>query len=363
MEALARLVRVFSPSGLEGELADLVSADLGALGFRVSRAGHNLYFQAVPGDGPALLLNSHLDTVPACAGWQRPPLEATVEGERLYGLGANDAKGCVTAILEAAVRLRAAHAAGARVGPVWVALSAMEETGGVGLGEVVPLLPPLGAALVGEPTGCRPVVAQKGLLVLRGSATGVAGHAAHGGRDGARNAVHAAARDVARLAELGESEAGALGAPHPLLGPVTLQVTMIQGGHARNAVPDQCEFWVDVRTNPDTDPGALAAQLGTGLESGLALHSQRLRAVETAPGEAVVRAAVEVTGCPGEGSRTTSDWVNLAGVPTVKIGPGDTARSHRADEYVTAAELELGASVYERIALRLGRMAAEVGNP
>ena len=261
-------------------------------------------------------------------------------------------KGCVAALLEAALRLRQAAASGAALGPVWVALSAMEETGGEGLNTVLPLLPPLGAALVGEPTGCRPVLAQKGLLVLRVLAAGVAGHAAHAERDGARNAVHAAARDVAWLAALGADDRGLLGPPHPLLGSTTLQVTRIEGGHARNAVPDRCEFWVDVRTNPGVDPEALAAGLRAGLASELTVHSRRLGAVETQAAEPVARAAVEVSGCPGEGSRTASDWVHLAGVPTVKIGPGETARSHRADEYVTRSELGRAAEVYQGIARR-----------
>ncbi|MBI5836728.1 MAG: M20/M25/M40 family metallo-hydrolase [Candidatus Eisenbacteria bacterium] len=322
------------------------------MGFEVQRAGDNLFFRAFEAPGPTLLFNSHLDTVPACGGWTREPNRMTRVGDRLYGLGANDAKGCVTALLEAALILRTRYADEGAPGTLWVAFTAQEETGGQGIENVMARLPRPDAAVVGEPTGCRPVLAQKGLLVLKGSARGVAGHAAHAARDGARNAVHMAAADVARLAGFEESGAEVLGTPHPMLGPVTVQVTMISGGHARNAVPDSCDFWVDVRTNPGTDPRALAARIGEGLQSEITVHSARLRAMETPPASAVARAAVEATGCPAEGSRTTSDWVHLGDVPTVKIGPGETSRSHRADEFVTGAELQRGAQVYAGLARR-----------
>jgi acetylornithine deacetylase len=315
--------------------------------------GHNIVFDAVRGEGPTLLFNSHLDTVPACSGWDRDPLAGDLEGSRLYGLGSNDAGGSVVAMISAAARLRALNERDPLPGTVRIALTVEEETGGAGISELLKELETPDAAVVGEPTGCRTVLAQKGLLVLKGVARGVAGHAAHGESNGATNAVHLAARSIASLVASPEGEA------HPLLGPTTIQVTQIDGGHARNAVPDRCEFWVDVRTNPGADPEAIHRSLARRVECELLIHSSRLRAVETSGAEAIARAAVEASGHPAEGSRTTSDWVHLAHVPTVKLGPGDTSRSHRADEYLDVAELEQGTNVYTLLAKHYFALVAQ----
>ena len=344
IELLQRLVRIPRISGDEGAAADFMSSQLELLGFEVHRMGHNLWFDAVKGDGPTLLFNSHLDTVPACAGWDRDPMAGALEGSRLYGLGSNDAGGSVVAMVAAASRLRSLQRNESFPGTVRIALTVEEETGGAGISALLPELPMPDAAVVGEPTGCRVVLAQKGLLVLKGVSRGVAGHAAHGESNGARNAIHSAARSIDALVAAPEGPA------HPLLGPTTIQVTGIEGGHARNAVPDRCEFWVDVRTNPGADPEAIHKNLERLVECELMIHSSRLRAVETSAAEFVARAAVEATGQLPEGSRTTSDWVHLAHVPTVKLGPGETGRSHRADEYLELAELERGVEVYTSLA-------------
>lgn len=353
IQLLQELVRIPSVSGGEGPVADHLAAALARLGFDVHRSGHNLYFDVFQGPGPTLLFNSHLDTVPACGGWTRDPLGGALENGRLFGLGANDAGGCVVAMLSAATRLRDLDRESVLGGTLRVALTTEEETGGAGISSVLPLFSIPDAAIVGEPTGCRTVLAQKGLLILRGVAAGVAGHAAHGETGGAKNAIHSAARSIAALA------ASVPGPAHPLLGSPSVQVTKIEGGHARNAVPDHCEFWVDVRTNPGSDASEIHRKLQGVAECELVIHSSRLVAVETGATQPIARAAAQASGAPPEGSRTTSDWVHLAHVPTVKIGPGDTARSHRADEYVDESELELGARVYTDLARNYFALARE----
>lgn len=335
-DLLTRLVGTPSVSGEEGPIADLVQDLLAAKGFQVQRSGHNLWFRFGRPGGTRLLLNSHLDTVPPCAGWEGDPFTPVWHGTRLQGLGANDAKGCVAAILLAAFQLAEQPLAG----EVVVALSAEEETGGQGIGTILDQLGPLDAAVVGEPTGLRICAAQRGLLVLKCTARGQSGHVAHAQMLGAENAIHKAARDIGRVAAMDFPA-------HPLLGTQKAQVTQIQGGLRRNQVPDACEFFVDLRTSPDQDHDALAAAFGQQLESEVAIHSKRYLPKGTDPAHPIVRAALQAARKVGPvGSGTTSDWAFLGDLPAVKVGPGDTFRSHGPNEYLTLPELEAGAAFY-----------------
>ena len=348
---LELLVGTPSVSREEGALADRVADLAEGWGYRVSRQGHNVWFSA--GAGPRrLLLNSHLDTVPPCAGWTTDPLRPEWRQGRLYGLGANDAKGCVAALLLTA-RALAGQGGAALGGEVVFALTAEEENGGQGLGTVLPALGRLDAAVVGEPTGLAVCTAQRGMLLLRCTAHGKSGHVAHAERAGAQNAVHAAARDIVKLS------GWALPA-HPLLGATHAQVTTVQGGLTRNQVPDTCEFFVDVRTPPGVDHAALARELSGALESEVAVHSARYLPKGTPEAAPVVRAALAAAGAGAApvGSNTASDWAFLGEVPAVKAGPGDTLRSHRPDEFLALSELEAGASFYRALVARYFEEAA-----
>jgi acetylornithine deacetylase len=261
---------------------------------------------------------------------------------KLYGLGSNDAKGCVAAMLLAArALLENPHTLEGR-GEVVFAFTAEEETGGAGLGTVLPALGALDAAIVGEPTGLKPCTAQRGLLLLRCVAQGKSAHVAHAHTAGAENAIHVAARDISVLAELRFPA-------HPLLGEARAQVTQIQGGLARNQVPDRCEFFVDLRTTPGMDHAAVAQQLAGALRSEVMVHSARYLPKFTPEHEPIVRAAVAAGGASPVGSSTASDWAFLGKVPTVKVGPGDTLRSHRPDEYLALVELEAGVAFYQKL--------------
>ncbi len=157
---------------------------------------------------------------------------------------------------------------------------------------------------------------------------------------GAENAISKAARDISRIA--------AMTFPvHPLLGSQKAQVTLIQGGLRHNQVPDACEFFIDLRTGPDQDHEALAADFQGQLESEVVIHSKRYLPKSTDPAHPIVRAALQAAGKAGPvGSATTSDWALLGDIPTVKVGPGDTFRSHSPNEYLTLPELEAGAAFY-----------------
>ncbi|MFP2925061.1 M20/M25/M40 family metallo-hydrolase [Pyxidicoccus sp. 3LG] len=338
-ELLQALVAIPSVSGDEKLIADTVSGWAAGWGARVQRKGHNVWFSV--GSGPRrLLVNSHLDTVKPCAGWTYAPHAPEWREDRLYGLGSNDAKGCVAGmLLTARTLLKEGVPAGSEV---VFALTAEEETGGQGLGTILPELGPLDAAVVGEPTSLKPCTAQRGMLLLRCTAHGRSGHVAHAHSTPALNAIHLAATDISVLAELRFPS-------HPLLGEARAQVTQISGGLARNQVPDKCEFFVDLRTTPGMEHAQVAQQVARALKSEVQVHSARYLPKATAAHQPIVRAAMAASGAEPVGSSTASDWAFLGDLPAVKVGPGDTLRSHQADEYLTLAELEAGAAFYTRL--------------
>lgn len=362
---LEALVAIPSLSRQETPAADFVEGVLRAAGVPVRRMGDNVV--AWVGADPfaesspqvrVLLLNSHLDVVPPSSHHPYPPFEPTrVEsdaGTLLYGRGAVDAKGCGAAMLAAILDLHAEGAAErfAEAGAsLMLALTVCEETGGAdnGLEAIRPSLPPLAGALVGEPTELRPCLAQKGLLILRCTARGRSAHAARAHLGD--NAILKAARDLQRVAEFQFERAD------PFLGAPTAVPTVIEGGDARNKVPDACTFWLDIRSVPAYTHPELTALFAGALESEVAIHSERIVPVSTPAGAPVARAvvaALEASGLDAEpfGSPTASDWMFLADVPTVKIGPGRSELSHTSEEHVPLAEVARAAVVYADVARR-----------
>ncbi|MDQ2659386.1 MAG: M20/M25/M40 family metallo-hydrolase, partial [Verrucomicrobiota bacterium] len=296
---------------------------------------------------PRLLLVSHLDTVPPCEGWQSDPNKLQSEGEKLIGLGANDAKGSVAAMIMAARELQTQELDGL----VTFAFVAGEERGGEGIRAIKPKLGVIDAAIVGEPTGLEICTAQRGMLLLQCIAHGESAHVAHAQLGD--NAIHKAARDVARLAAM-EFPA------HPSLGATRAQVTEISGGLARNQIPDRCEFFVDLRTTPNLDHAEVAGEIEGALESEVRVHSDRYLAVATEENEPIVQAALQAADkARGVGSVTTSDWAFLRGIPAVKAGPGETERSHRPNEFILLSELEAGAAFYRRAVRNYFELAAK----
>jgi acetylornithine deacetylase len=348
-QLLEFIVSTPSVSGDEGNIANNLSGILSGEGFRIQREGNSIWYTLGKRERPHLLLLTHLDTVPPCAGWNSNPFKAHIEDGKLIGLGANDAKGSVAAMIITARESQHRDFEGS----ITFAFVADEERGGEGIRAIKPKLGHIDAALIGEPTGLQVCTAQRGLLILRCTAHGKASHAAHAHLG--ENAIHKAALDILRLAAM-EFEA------HEDLGVTRAQVTQITGGLARNQVPDRCDFFVDLRTTPNLDHATVAAEIDARLESEVAMHSYRYEPVATNASELVVRAALEVAGASaGIGSVTTSDWAFLKGIPAVKVGPGNTNRSHRPNEYLLLSELEKGAAFYSRFIHTYFRMtAAEV---
>lgn len=186
----------------------------------------------------------------------------------------------------------------------------------------------------------QPCVAQKGLLILKMISRGKTAHAArsHLGV----NAIETAARDISKLTDLKFDR------NHPELGATTLTATTIQGGSARNVVPDECTVFLDIRTTPSYSHAELIELVRGVVESDIIVHSERLVSVDTDVNESIVQASLKAhEGAKPFGSPTLSDWIFLKGTPTVKMGPGDSRLSHTADEHVSIEQIELGVQVYQ----------------
>lgn len=342
-DLLRDLVATPSPSGEEAALGDRVAARLGASGFEVGRVGAGVVAEAGPEGAPVLMLCSHLDTVPAGASWSADPWRAEWRDGRMTGLGANDAKASVAAMIAAGERWRAG---GARGGfRLRLAFNALEETTNRGMEELLAARGKPDAAVIGEPTGLEVVHAQSGLAVLEAEWRGRSCHAAHAGRVDHENALLLAARDLAGFPPCLE-----ICAPHPSCGPSTMAATVLRAGERHNLVPDLARATLDARLAPNCDAAAALAAARAHLpRAEVRVRSARLLPFETPAAHPVVRAALAAAGRGAAiGSSTMSDMALLQGVPAVKCGPGRTERSHTPDEFVTREELEAGFRFYAR---------------
>ena len=282
---------------------------------------------------PTILLNSHHDTVKPNASYTLDPFEPLVSDGKLYGLGSNDAGGCLVSLL--AVFLHFYDVPNLRYNFVLAATAEEEISGRDGLEMLIPHLPPLDFAIVGEPTQMQMAIAEKGLMVVDCTAHGKAGHAA---REEGENAIYQALRDIDwirnyRFAEVSE-----------MLGPVKMSVTIIQAGSQHNVVPDACTFTIDVRTTDKYSNEDVLEVLKANLLSEVNPRSVRLTPSSISPSHPVVQAG-KTLGLTTYGSPTTSDQALLS-VPSLKMGPGNSARSHSADEFIYVSEIEQGIGTY-----------------
>lgn len=281
---------------------------------------------------PTLLLNSHHDTVRPSASYTRNPFLPTREDGRIYGLGSNDAGASVVSLTAAFCSLY--HEA--LPFNLILALSAEEEiTGENGIRRLLPTLPVIDMGIVGEPTGMDIAVGERGLVVLDGLAKGVSGHAAH---DEGTNALYIALDDINKLRNYHfEKES-------PLLGPVKISATQIHAGTQHNIIPDECRFVVDVRTTDAYSNEETAELLQAAVCSQLTPRSFRIHASAIEPDHALVKTA-ERLGFHRYVSPTTSDMSQMD-FPTIKMGPGDSTRSHRADEWIAIDEITHAIDTY-----------------
>lgn len=334
LDRLAELVSIPSVSGDEARLADRIAAILEEAGAAAVRVGRNVHARRGEGS-PCLMLNSHLDTVPPTEGWSADPWKPRVDGERLIGLGANDAKASVAAMLEAFLT-----APLPAEGSLLFTATCDEETGGEGLEKLVGSLS-FDAAVVGEPNDFAVAISQKGLVKLRLTAHGRSGHAARPHL--AENAIVRAAKDVLAIEGLSFS------AEDPHLGAPSAAVTIIQAGLRSNVIPDRCEMVVDARTIPGFDNARMAEAIRNAVSSEVEVLSSRLLPVRGDPDWPIVRAALAAL--PGRavtGFKSVSDLAHLSGTPAIVFGPGTPEQSHRADESIAIASLEGAPEIYRK---------------
>lgn len=346
VELLQALIATPSTSRDEARTGDLLFAFLADHGAAPERLHNNVWARAEGFDPrrPTLLLNSHHDTVRPAASYTRDPYAPSLEEGRLYGLGSNDAGASVVSLAETFLTFRTRRLSFNLV----VAFSAEEECMGEhGMRALLPALGPIDMALVGEPTGMQAATGERGLVVLDCTAHGRSGHAARG--EGV-NALYIALDDIARLRTFRfERES-------QLLGPVGIAVTQIEAGTQHNVVPDTCRFVVDVRTTDAYSNEEVVEQLRAALHSDVVPRSTRIRAAAVGDDHPLVRAARAV-GRQTFVSPTTSDRT-LMPFPSLKMGPGESARSHSADEFVLVAEIDEAITVYEQYIEQLAKLYA-----
>ncbi|HEU4903511.1 MAG TPA: M20 family metallo-hydrolase [Flavisolibacter sp.] len=336
MNVLSELIRLPSFSKDEWQTASFLTKYLFDKGVQVTRVGNNVlalnkHFDEAK---PTVLLNSHHDTVKPNSGYTKDPFTPLIEDGKLYGLGSNDAGGCLVSLLmtflhfyeQENLKYNLAYAA-----------TAEEEISGVnGIQSALTYLPKIDCALVGEPTLLQMAVAERGLIVLDGKATGKAGHAA---REEGENAIYKAMMDIEwfycyRFDRVSD-----------LLGPVKMSVTSIETENkAHNVVPAECRFIVDVRVNELYSSEEVLDIIKSNVQSNVAARSTRLRSSMISLDHPLVKAGLAM-GKKYYGSPTSSDKA-LMPFPALKIGPGDSARSHTADEFIYVDEIRQGICDY-----------------
>lgn len=334
IELLKRLIATPSVSREEAAVADIIESELKALGFVPQRKINNVWAMAAEYDAakPTILLDAHLDTVKPNAQWVRDPFSPQVEEGKMYGLGSNDTGGSLVAMLAAFVRLSKSEQP---YNLIFLASAEEEVTGVNGVRAVLPELGQIDFAVVGEPTLLQPAVAEKGLMVFDCVAHGVAGHAA---REEGVNAIYKALKDIEWF------RTHCFDRVSPLLGTVKMSVTGIEAGTQHNVVPAECRFMVDVRVNECYQNEELLALIREYVECDVAPRSTHLNSSAIALSHPAVERLVAMGKKPF-GSPTMS---NQAVMPftTLKLGPGDSARSHTADEYIFLSEIDEAVELY-----------------
>jgi acetylornithine deacetylase len=335
---LKELISTPSFSGEESFTATLIQCFLQNRGVETHRKLHNIWAfnRFYDPAKPTILLNSHHDTVKPNLQYTRNPFHPLIIGDKLYGLGSNDAGGCLVSLLATFLHFYERHDLAYNL---CYAATAEEETSGEnGLKLILPDLGPLDFAIVGEPTLMNLAVVERGLMVLDCIATGKAEHAA---REEGDNAIYKTLKDIEWFSNFVFPKVS------NTLGPVKMSVTIINAGSQHNIVPGTCSFTVDIRL---TDAYTYDEVLQIIMQQVSCIVKPRdfyLKPSVIDTSHPLVQAGMMV-GCSTYGSPTTSDQA-LLNIPSVKLGPGDSARSHMSDEYIYISEIQHGIKVYTQI--------------
>ncbi len=285
---------------------------------------------------PTILLNSHHDTVKPNSGYTNNPFEAKLEDGKLYGLGSNDAGGCLVSLIALFTHF---YASENLTYNLLIAATAEEESSGPnGLNSLLKIIPPIEFAVVGEPTQMNLAIAEKGLLVIDGYAPGVSGHAAH---TNTNNAIYNALDDIQWIRNYSFPKVS------DALGSVKMSVTQISAGSQHNVVPASCHFVMDVRVNEHYSNQEVFEIINAHTKSELKARSFRLNSSSIPENHPIVQAGIAL-GRNTYGSPTLSDQASLS-CPSLKLGPGDSTRSHQANEFIYLHEIEEGIALYIKL--------------
>ncbi len=343
VELLKKLISTPSISRDETKAADILNEELRMKNeelnniFTINRQGNNIW--CVPNDfnesKPTILLNAHIDTVKPVSGWVHDPFTPSLEGDVLYGLGSNDCGGGLVSLMQVFFCYCVKDSS---FNLIYLASCEEEVSGKNGIESVLPLLPKIDFAIVGEPTGMQPAIAEKGLMVIDAVAHGKAGHAARNEGD---NAIYHAIEDIKWLSEWQFPK------QTDLLGPVKNTVTIVNAGTQHNVIPDQCTFTIDVRSNECYTNEEIFDFLQQHLKSELKARSFRLSSSRIDKDHPFVKRCI-AEGLVPFGSPTLSDQA-LMRFPSLKLGPGQSSRSHTAEEYIKVSEIDEAISLYVKL--------------
>lgn len=338
VELLKELIATPRVSRDETEAADKMETMMREWGLNPQREANNLW---VVSDNfnetrQTILLNAHIDTVKPVATWTKNPYEPLLEGDKLFGLGSNDCGGGLVTLLQV---FRILKERSLPFNLIYLASAEEEVSGKNGVEHVLPLLPKIDVAIVGEPTGMQPAIAEKGLMVVDGYAKGVSGHAA---RNEGVNAIYEALDDLVWLRDY------RFGKESPLLGPTKMTVTQVESGTQHNVIPDSLHFVIDIRTNEYYQNEYVFAFLQKHMKRcELKARSFRLHSSSISEEHPLIKRCLDL-GLKPFGSPTLSDQA-LMPFASFKLGPGESKRSHSADEFICISEIERALDLYLKI--------------
>ena len=337
VELLKKLIATPSVSRNEKDAADIMEQTIRSYGFEPQREANNLWIIDPHYDEsrPTLLLNAHIDTVKPVASWSRDPFSPDVEDGVLYGLGSNDCGGGLCSLLQI---FRMLTEKPQSYNLIYLASAEEEVSGKDGITRALPLLPHIDLAIVGEPTGMNPAVAEKGLMVLDVIAHGKSGHAA---RNEGVNAIYEALDDMRWIRDYKFEKVS------EFLGPTKMTLTVVNAGTQHNVIPDKCTMLVDIRTNEFYDNEEVYEFIRQHLKSEVKAHSFRLKSSRIDPEHPLIKKCVAM-GMKPFGSPTLSDQA-LMHFPSFKLGPGESSRSHSANEFIRISEIRDAIAKYETL--------------
>lgn len=338
IDLLKKLIEIPSFSKEENTTADLIEKWFNEIKIPTNRLHNNVwcankYFDK---SKPTLLLNSHHDTVKPNKSYMNDPFNAIVKNNKLYGLGSNDAGGCLVSLIASFVHFY--DQKDLKYNLILAATGEEEISGSKGISSILNVLPKIDVAIIGEPTQMNLAIAEKGLMVLDVYASGISGHAAH---YNPQNAIINAMKDIEWFSNYQFKKESTL------LGKVKMTVTQINAGSQHNVVPDLCHFVVDVRVNEAYSNQEVYTIIKKHIKSKVEARSFRLNSSFISSSHSIVNAGIEL-GKITYGSPTISDQA-LLDCPSIKIGPGKSSRSHSADEFIYLSEIKEGIELYIKI--------------